>query len=99
MGHEIGGCFGCTDSAGTIFHAASLCRPRLTRLTRLTAFTILRPRVFVSFFPFCAKEENNMAPMVLIMMQMIAFQYSRERHGRCALGRNFLFVSSLKVLR
>jgi len=39
------------------------------------------------------------APTVLIMMQMIAFQNSRERHGRGALGRNFLFVSSLKALR
>lgn len=74
MGHEIGGRFGCTDSAGTIFHAVP------SRLTLpLTLSSLTSARTFVSFFPLRANEENNVAPAVLIMMQMIAFQYSRER--------------------
>lgn len=73
MGHEIGGRFGCTDSAGTIFHAVP---SRPARPPSSLTFA----RTFVSFFSASReREENNVAPAVLIMMQMIAFQYSRER--------------------
>jgi len=54
MGHEIGGCFGCTDSAGTIFHLA-FGSPSPLRTDLRSA----RP-VFLSPFSV-SREENNAA--------------------------------------
>jgi len=48
MGHEIGGCFGCTDSAGTIFHAvlplSSYPPYNLTSASVRFFFSVLRER-------------------------------------------------------
>lgn len=80
MGHEIGGALAAPIAPELFFMLPPVVAPRPSSSFHPSpAAWILRSRVFVSFFLFRAKEENNVAAAVLIMMQMIAFQCSRER--------------------
>jgi len=76
MGHEIGGALAAPIAPELFFMLPAVFSP--ARSPACLRARILRPQTFVSFFSFRAKEENNVALAVLIMMQMIVFQYSHE---------------------